>query len=135
MNSNTLKSPNLDSHDSKAAVGAAVGAQTWPTPCTETNAAAENSLQLHKLAQSGDLKKIRLLIQEGADPNLCLPHLGTPLHRAVLGNQREVVAFLVEDQKVEIDSFGGAPLSTSLHWACKTNHAQIAKYLISRGAN
>lgn len=91
------------------------------------------------------IKKIKLLLNEGADPNiqvnkLYLPrHGATPLHR-VCGNGKatvDVIKPLVEHgADVNIEDGGGR---TALHMACwyihSNNHQKIIKFLLEHGSN
>ena len=89
----------------------------------------------------GDLKTIKRHLAAGTDINAAFVAPGvlasgaTPLHMAVVSDQREVARFLI-DQGANInapakDEYGGTPL----HWAAVLGRVEIARQLIDAGAN
>ena len=85
-------------------------------------------------AQSGDVQRVRALLQEGADANAAQADGLTALHWAAMNNQKEIVDLLL---------YAGAtvkPLTrvgayTPLHLASRAGNAEIAAALIAAGAN
>jgi len=92
-------------------------------------------------ASQGNLKVVKLHLADGTDIDTAfiapgIPASGaTPLHIAVLSDQREVARFLI-DKGANInapakDEYGGTPL----HWAAALGRVEIARQLIDAGAN
>jgi len=98
-------------------------------------------LDLWTAAFQGNLEAIKRHIAAGAEINAPfiapgIPASGaTPLHLAVLADQREVVQYLVEqgaDLKAKAkDTHGGTPL----HWAAALGRVEMARLLIEAGAD
>ncbi|HCO93844.1 MAG TPA: hypothetical protein DIU00_07835 [Phycisphaerales bacterium] len=89
----------------------------------------------------GDLDTVRRHLAAGTyiDAAFIAPGIpasgATPLHMAVLSDQREIAQFLI-DQGANInapakDEYGGTPL----HWAAVLGRVEIARQLIDAGAN
>lgn len=88
---------------------------------------------LHDLAFKGELRKVQLLLDHGAEINpLDEEFCSTPLGFAVRWGQREVVACLIE-RGADVNK-AGAPWATPLAWARKKGHAEIAADLLQAGA-
>lgn len=89
--------------------------------------------QLHKAAQAGDIKRMRSLIQRGADVNALGPQKATPLFfTANTGN--------VESAKLLLDN--GANINhpfqeggTALHSALMRGHEELSHFLLDNGAD
>ena len=89
----------------------------------------------------GDLDTVRRHLDAGTDIDAAfiapgIPASGaTPLHMAVLSDQREIAHFLIKEganiNAPAQDEYGGAPL----HWAAVLGRVEIARQLIDAGAN
>jgi len=92
-------------------------------------------------ASQGNLRAVKRLLDAGVDVNATYIASGTPgsgatpLHIAVLCDQREMAAFLVTRQADlnarAKDKHGGTPL----HWAAALGRLEMAKRLIKAGAD
>ena len=79
---------------------------------------------LHDMAQAGDLEKVRLLVDHGADINAVdEEYCSTPLGFAARWGQRDIVAFLLS--KGADPNKSGAPWATPLAWAQKKGRPEI----------
>ena len=88
---------------------------------------------LHDMAQEGDLRKARLLLDHGADINpIDEEYRSTPLGLAARWGQREMVAFLLE--RGADPNKSGARWARPLAWARKKGHAAIETDLRQAGA-
>ena len=88
---------------------------------------------LHDMAQSGDIAKARLLLDDGADINAVdEEYRSTPLGLAARWGQRAMAAILIE--RGADPNKAGAPWSTPLAWAQKKGHSSRASDLIAAGA-
>jgi ferric-dicitrate binding protein FerR (iron transport regulator) len=92
-------------------------------------------------ASQGNLKVVKRHLDAGADIDAAFVAPGvlasgaTPLHIAILSDQRKVARFLI-DKGANInapakDHYGGTPL----HWAAVLGRVEIARQLIDAGAN
>ncbi len=90
---------------------------------------------LRVAAGAGHLEVVELLLDHGADPNRCEPHLapwGGALHAAAGKGHREVCEVLVAaganlDQEVESS---GNVVTMAGHW----HHAELQTWLLEQGA-
>ncbi|UVI29291.1 ankyrin repeat domain-containing protein [Paenibacillus spongiae] len=88
---------------------------------------------LHDMAQEGDLRKARLLLDYGADINAVdEEYRSTPLGFAARWGQREMVALLLA--RGADPNKSGAPWATPLAWAQKKGHSDIEADLRRAGA-
>jgi hypothetical protein len=88
---------------------------------------------LHDMAQSGDIRKARLLLDHGVDINAVDDeYRSTPLGMASRWGQKKMVRLLLE--RGADPNVAGAPWSTPLTWASKKGHHDIAKDLVAAGA-
>ena len=96
----------------------------------------EGSTALGLAALGGRTAEARLLLEHGADPNLCKNDGDSPLILAAQapGDAGLGAAALLLDAKAEIDhqNEGG---STALHYACQASNVEVAKLLLERGAS
>jgi ankyrin repeat protein len=88
---------------------------------------------LHDMAQEGDLRKARLLLDHGADIDaIDEEYRSTPLGLAARWGRREMVALLLE--RGADPNRSGAPWATPLAWARNKGHADIESDLLRGGA-
>ena len=88
---------------------------------------------LHDMAQAGELRRARLLLEHGAEINVVDDeYRSTPLGMAARWGQTKMVRFLLE--RGADPNMSGASWSTPVAWATLKGHARIAKDLIAAGA-
>ena len=88
---------------------------------------------LHDMAQSGDVKKARLLLDHGAVIDAVdNEYRSTPLGLAVRWGHRAIVELLLT--RGANPNSAGAAWSTPLSWARKKEHAEIERALVAAGA-
>ena len=113
-------------------------------PTASANAATQPeppTMDIWAATSQGDLDTVRRHLATGTDINAAfiapgIPASGaTPLHMAVLSDQREIAHFLIKESAninaPAQDEYGGAPL----HWAAVLGRVEIARQLIDAGAN
>jgi len=91
--------------------------------------------ELVRHAEKGELKAVRKLLDERADPN-CKDDFGlTALHGAAKKGHSEVVALLL--QRLAHVNVRASALhdETPLHYACKYGRTQVVRLLLASGAN
>ena len=99
------------------------------------------SMDIWAAAAHGDLRTVKRHLAAGIHINESfvapgIPASGaTPLHMAVLSNQREVAQFLIDQganvNAPALDQYRGTPL----HWAAALGRLEMARQLIDAGAN
>jgi uncharacterized protein len=88
---------------------------------------------LHDLAFKGELRKMQLLLDHGAEINpIDEEFCATPLGFAARWGHRDIVALLLE-RGADVNK-ARAPWATPLAWAGKKGHAEIAADLLQAGA-
>lgn len=88
---------------------------------------------LHDVTRKGELRKVQLLLDHGADINpIDEEYRSTPLGYAAHWGQQEMVALLLE--RGADPNKAGAAWATPLAWAQKKDHAEIAEVLKQHGA-
>ena len=86
---------------------------------------------LHEAAESGDVDKVRELLEGGKYDVNCLAWYGvTPLHVAASGGDLGVVRVLVSEFKADVEActYNG---ETPLHWAALGDHLSVVNVLVS----
>jgi len=113
-------------------------------PATSANPAPQPAppvMDIWAATSQGDLDTVKRHLAAGTDIDAAFIAPGvvasgaTPLHMAVLADQREVARFLI-DEGANIDApakdeYGGTPL----HWAAVLGRVEIARQLIAAGAD
>jgi ankyrin repeat protein len=98
--------------------------------------ADDRHLALALAAQLGRTEAVRVLLDDGVDPDRFNPEAAhphaTPLHQAVWGGHREVVALLVE-RGARLDLEDRIHRSTPLGWAVHGGHREIETLLRAAG--
>ncbi|KAL3313749.1 Ankyrin repeat domain-containing protein 17 [Cichlidogyrus casuarinus] len=106
-------------------------------PCRiDVNACTESGLEsaLTMVCSQGHLELVRLLLERGADVEHRDKKSHTPLHAAVLANQKEVVCLLL-DHGADIEATPERSKDTPLSMACHNGRIEIVRELLARGAN
>ena len=85
-------------------------------------------------ARTSNIEMSKILLQRGADPNYSDDNLQTPLHNAAQVGCLEIVKFLVEKYKPQVDATDRKKY-TPLHYACRGSHLNVADYLLRHGAS
>ncbi|XP_019555310.2 uncharacterized protein LOC109424595 [Aedes albopictus] len=102
-------------------------------PMLVDGAKAADEPLIHIAAQEGVIKKVKKLIQDGANVNAFNKTKLTALHLSAAAGHRPVVELLIDKganvNAVEINEW------TPLHLACKNGHKEVVQVLIKRGAN
>lgn len=99
-----------------------------------TGESSQNSEDLetfHSLIPSGDVAKIRSLIEQGVDVNAQNEGLISALHVACFCGNVEIVQLLLEEgaQTCVVNSKGRTPL----HMACRGGHIKVVECLLKAG--
>ena len=91
---------------------------------------------LGQAALCGRTAEARLLLEHGADPNLCMHDGNSPLILAAMapGDAGLGAAALLLDAKAEIDHQTNNG-QTALQFACICSNVEVAELLLERGAN
>ena len=101
---------------------------------TQSHSNTASATELHNATKAGDIKKVRSLLNQGADINMAEgKYYYTPLHTASKEGHAEIVTLLIE-RGANVNAkriFGHTPL----HEAAFEGKTNIAKLLIDRGAD
>ena len=90
-------------------------------------------MNLVHAAESGNISRLRELLDRGADPNIHNSSGDTALIKASFNNKIEIARLLLDndaDPNIQ-NSYG----DTALRWASGRGHIEIVKMLLDRGAN
>uniref|UniRef100_A0A8C4J7U9 Ankyrin 1 n=1 Tax=Dromaius novaehollandiae TaxID=8790 RepID=A0A8C4J7U9_DRONO len=111
-------------------LGAGSLALTCLWPCLP---GADDQTPLHCAARIGHTSMVKLLLEDGANPNLATTNGYTPLHIAAKQNQMEVASSLLQyGASANAESVQGV---TPLHLASQEGHADMVALLFSKQAN
>ena len=94
--------------------------------------------QLFEAARSGDVEKVREILECGKCTVNCTDSVGwTPLHWACLKGHVDVVRVLVSEFKANmtIQTLFGGKGYTALHYSCREGHVDIVRTLVKYKAN
>ena len=84
-------------------------------------------------AGAGDAEQVRILVQEGANPNALALDAWTPLTTAAREGHLEAVKVLLDSgAKIDAPEGGG---NTALFWAAFYDHRDVIHLLLSKGAD
>ena len=89
---------------------------------------------LHRAAENGHEKIVKLLMEKGCDVNLATAFGGTALHRAAKNGHTHITTVLLGCEKILVDvpdNYGG----TALHRAARDGHKMVAQMLLDNGAD
>ncbi len=98
------------------------------------SAAAYAKDELHKAANSGDLEKVKAILDSGVDVDARDSFGGTALHAAMFQDDMEIVRVLI-DHGFDVNAQGSANGFTPLHDAVWADNLPAAKLLIENGAD
>ena len=84
---------------------------------------------LHYACYNGNMKLIKLLINNGADVNLVNNNGLNVLHLAAQGNQATPIYYFIHKYKMNVNSTDKMG-NTSLHWACFFNNDKVFNFLL-----
>lgn len=77
---------------------------------------------------------MKLLLKNGADPNICNLHHSTPLHYATFGdgNSQQYLSYLLNDSNID-SSFVSDHGETTLELTIHNFEIKVANYLVKNG--
>ena len=84
---------------------------------------------LHYACYNGNIKIIKLLVDNGADINITNNNGLNILHLAAQGNQSTVIYYFIHKYKMNINSSDKLG-NTCLHWACFYNNDKVLNFLL-----
>ncbi|XP_039259245.2 uncharacterized protein LOC120335722 isoform X2 [Styela clava] len=120
-----------------------VDSQSEPTNDNQSNnreSINEQKQKLNKIfvdaSKRGDLSKLKLALESGADPSLTDSDGSTALHNAARFNHPEVVQFLIKNGPPELlNQTDKDRLQTPLHKAAWFGHKKVCELLVDAGAS
>ncbi len=90
--------------------------------------------KLHTSAANGKFKKVKRLVERGAEIDARNSAGLTPLHEAVKRDQLEIVKYLIENG-AKVDAIVPDIDFQPIHYAASHKRLEVADYLISKGAD
>lgn len=109
-------------------------------PCTPalflllTSTGTVNATEIHNAARTGDLAKVRLLIQQDSSCLKASDARGRqPVHEAARGGHLDVLDFL-QERGADLNA-PDAQTTTPLHEAAAANRAEVVTFLLGKGAH
>lgn len=100
----------------------------------ETQTALSKEGLLQQAIRMGKTEEVKMLLDEGANPNQPFPDGISPLHVAVINNFPNIVDLLVQ-AKSHVNATDATTGATPLHLAALYGRVDIAKILIKGGAD
>lgn len=100
----------------------------------QTETALTPAALLQNAIKDGQLEEVKLLIEQGIEVNQPSTQGVTPLHHAVIHNQTNIAAVLLQ-AGAKVDVKDAATEATPLHLAALYGREDIANLLITKGAN
>ncbi|CAG8487595.1 16733_t:CDS:1, partial [Gigaspora rosea] len=89
---------------------------------------------LHHVAEKGDIKTIKLLIENGEKPDSLDENNKTPLHWAAFGGNTDAVNYLIKNNSKLIVAIDNNE-ETALYEAIRNGHKGVVQLLLKKGAN
>jgi ankyrin repeat protein len=100
----------------------------------ETQTAFSSEMLLQNAIKGGQLDDVRLLLENGMDVNKSFNDGVTPLHVAIINNQENIAAMLLQ-AGAKVDAPDSTTLATPLHMAALYGRVGIAELLIKKNAD
>jgi ankyrin repeat protein len=101
----------------------------------QTESAFSSQMLLQNAIKAGQLDDVRILLEQGGiDVNQPFDQGITPLHSAVINNQENIAAVLIQNG-AKIDVQDASTKATPLHLAALYGRENIANLLIKKGAD
>lgn len=100
----------------------------------KSEAAFTPELLLQNAIKAGQLDDVRTIVSAGTDVNMQMSDGVTPLHMAVINNQENIAAVLIQ-AGAKVNATDTTTLATPLHLAALYGREELAKMLIQKGAN
>lgn len=98
------------------------------------NEAVDGELPLVRAARAGNMERVRVLIERGADPTPnCTYPTDTPLHHAVRSASPDIVRLMLTPE-ARVDAVG-ADDRRPLHLAAERGEVKVVRWLLERGAD
>jgi ankyrin repeat protein len=89
---------------------------------------------IHEAIRRGELTTVKKLLRKSSTPLNNPVTLQTPLHIAATEGKHDILVYLLEKKKVDIDARDKEQW-TPLHCACHSGHLEIVDQLMANGAN
>jgi len=100
----------------------------------QSQSAFSSEMLLQNAIRDGQLDDVRLLIEGGIDVNQPLSQGVTPLHSAVINNQENIAAVLLQ-AGAQVNATDTTTQATPLHLAALYGRGGLARLLIQKDAN
>src|SRR6266571_9373673 len=87
---------------------------------------ADRNADLQSAAKSGDIERVKILLEQGADVNARNAIGAAPLHEAAWSGNIDLVELLLA-RGADVDERHAEAGSTPLHYAVITNHPAVVR--------
>ncbi|KAJ2806434.1 palmitoyltransferase akr1 [Coemansia guatemalensis] len=133
----TPKATAAQSQLSNEEAAGTIGSWSQRPEAAPTTAVAKSEDEAFwEAAQKGDLKKVRYFAEEkGIFIDKTDERGNSVLHLAVLGGSMDVIRYLVEERKANVNAISKEFDATPLFWAISHRKLDIVIYLINHGAS